>query len=167
MKKAFFQRILVVFFLLFFLPLLTAPANFLKVTLESGEEVFRKTLPSGLPFVLRFIHSVELTPVEGEYRVVGGLIRQWEERIRSHNAGLPAEAPGNGRFLQGKDWMTVQGGRAVFSSIRYRVGNCLLGRNSLFLGGEEIKLYRLYPDSVLLFRAETASFAMRFLSGLF
>ena len=167
MKKPFFKRILVVFFLLFLLCILTAPSYFLEVSRDSGEEVFARAVPPGFPFVLRFIHSVEQTPVEGEYRVVGGLIRQWEERIRSHNAGLPAEAPGNGRFLQGKDWMTVQGGRAVFSSIRYRVGNCLLGRNSLFLGGEEIKLYRLYPDSVLLFRAETASFAMRFLSGLF
>ncbi len=167
MKKPFFKRILVVFFLLFLLCILTAPSYFLEVSRDSGEEVFARAVPPGFPFVLRFIHSVEQTPVEGEYRVVGGLIRQWEERIRSHNAGLPAEAPRNGRFLPGKEWMTLQGGRAVFPSIRYRVGSSFLGRNSLFLDGREIELYRLFPDSVLLFRAETASIAGRLLSRLF
>lgn len=167
MKKTFSKRILVVFFLLFFLYILSAPSHFLEVSLSSGKQVFGRAVPPGFPFVLRFIHSVECTPVEGEYRVVGGIIRQWEERIRSHNAGLPGEAPRNGRFLPGKDWMTMQGGRAVFPLLRYRVGNSFLGRNSLFLNGREIALYRLYPDSVLLFRAETVSFAGRILSGLF
>jgi hypothetical protein len=99
--------------------------------------------------------------------VAGGRIRQWEERVRSHNAGLPAEAPLNGRFIPGKDWMAVRGGGASFISIRYRVGDSCSGRNMLIIDGEEIELFRLYPGRILLIRAEKMSFAGRLLSRLF
>ena len=167
MMKTFSKRILVVFFLSFILFILTVPSYYLKISLEWGEEACCKSLPPGLPFILRFIHSVEQTPVEGEYMVAGGRIRQWEERVRSHNAGLPAEAPLNGRFIPGKDWMAVRGGGASFISIRYRVGDSILGRNMLIIDGEEIELFRLYPGRILLIRAEKMSFAGRLLSRLF
>jgi len=167
MKKTFFKRILVVFLLLFLLYLLAAPSYLLKISLDRGEDVFCKDVPPGFPFILRFIHSVEQTPVEGEYMVMGGRIRQWEERIRSHNAGLPAAAPENGRFIPGKDWMTVQGGGAFFLSIRYRVGDSSSGRNILIIDGEELELFRLFPGRILLIRAERMSIAGRLLSGFF
>jgi hypothetical protein len=167
MKKPVHKRILMAFFFFFFVYIFSVSSCFLTVQDADGKVVFSRSAPTGFSFILRYIHSVEQTPVEGEYRIVGGCIRQWEERVRSHNAGLPADAPRNGRFFSGEDWMHVQGGRAVFPSIRYRVGNSILGRNVLALAGEEIELYKLYPDSLLLFGAEKRSVAGSLVSIFF
>ncbi len=119
---------------------------------SSGKILQSFYLSPGDFFTLRYIHSVEKTPVEDEYRSVGGRIRLWEERTVSHNAGLPTEAPPNGRFIMGKNWMHVRGGGASFPFFRYRVGNEILGRNILLLsGGKKLDLFEKYPLSVIEF----------------
>lgn len=119
---------------------------------SSGSILERFYISPGDSFTLRFIHSVEQTPVEDEYRGVGGRIRLWEERTVSHNAGLPSEAPRNGRFIMGKDWMHVRGGGCSYQLVRYRVGNENLGKNILIVsGGKKIDLFEKYPLSVIEF----------------
>ena len=119
---------------------------------SSGSLLYKFYISPGDSFTLWYIHSVEKTPVEDEYRGVGGLIRLWEERTVSHNAGLPTEASRNGRFIMGKDWMHVRGGGYSFPLVRYRVGNETLGRNTLILaGGKKIDLFEKYPLSVIEF----------------
>ena len=119
---------------------------------SSGKTLHRFYLSPGDSFTLRFIHSVEKTPVEDEYRGVNGRIRLWEERTVSHNAGLPTEAPRNGRFIMGQSWMHVRGGGYSFPLVRYRVGNGSLGRNLLLLpGGGIMNLFEKYPLSVIEF----------------
>ncbi|NLB83620.1 MAG: DUF1850 domain-containing protein [Synergistaceae bacterium] len=119
---------------------------------SSGTLLYKFYISPGDPFTLRFIHSVENTPVEDEYRGVGGRIRLWEERTVSHNAGLPTEAPRNGRFIMGPDWMHVRGGGQSLALLRYRVGNAHLGRNTLtFSKKNEISLFEKHPLSVIEF----------------
>lgn len=91
--------------------------------------VFSAPAANGNKFTTRYIHSVERTPVEDEYRIVGGRIWMWEERVRSSNAGLPSVKPVRGRFINTGEWFIYQGGRHSFSEYYYRVGNQFLGLN--------------------------------------
>lgn len=126
------------------------PALILRDT--SGTILYEFYISPGDSFTLRFIHSVEKTPVEDEYRGVNGRIRLWEERTVSHNAGLPSEAPRNGSFIMGPDWMHIRGGGQSLPLLRYRVGNAQLGRNILILSKKnEISLFEKYPLSVIEF----------------
>ena len=119
---------------------------------SSGSILYKFYISPGDSFTLRFIHSVENTPVEDEYRGVNGRIRLWEERTVSHNAGLPSEAPRNGRFIMGPDWMHVRGGGQSLALMRYRVGNKDLGRNILILSERnKISLFEKHPLSVIEF----------------
>lgn len=130
----------------------TVPLPALILRNSTGKILHRLYLSPGDSFTLRYIHSVEKTPVEDEYRGVNGRIRLWEERTVSHNAGLPTEAPRNGRFIMGKKWMHVRGGGYSFPLIRYRVGNETMGRNILILSGsKKIDLFKKYPLSVIEF----------------
>lgn len=100
----------------------------------------------GAPFTTSYIHSVQLTPVIDEYRILGGRIWSWEERVQSHNAGLPFDAPAHGRFIVKAPWMIVQGGRIAAKNIAYRVGTESLGRNRWSLPPfEEFPAFEAYP----------------------
>ena len=143
-------------FAIFFICLLVysgaVPLPVLLLRNSSGKVLHRFYLSPGNSFTLRYIHSVEQTAVEDEYRGVNGRIRLWEERTVSHNAGLPTEAPRNGRFIMGQNWMHIRGGGYSFPLLRYRVGNKDLGRNVLILsGGSEFSLFDKYPLSVIEF----------------
>ena len=121
------------------------PVNCLELS-SGGEVLFAAPLSMGSSFTTVYIHSVQLTPVVDEYKIVQGKIWGWEERIKSHNAGLPFSAPPNGRFLVEPSWMIVQGGRLVKERIIYRVGDEKLGQNTWSLPPfETVKIYEAIP----------------------
>ena len=161
MKRTLAKRIFAAFIFLSGIYILTLPVHRLTISSSSGGLLFNFPAPACFSFILRFMHSVEQTPVETEYMVSAGKIRQWEERVKSHNAGLPFKASTWGKFLSDGDWMRFRGGGAVFKSIRYRVGNAQNGRNSLIIESDEIKLYALFPGKALLIRVEQESQAAR------
>lgn len=121
------------------------PVDFMEI--RSGDtRILAMPMHSGQKFITRYIHSVQLTPVEDEYHIVGGRIWGWEERVQSHNAGLPFEAPPNGRFIMDPPWMRFQGGRHSWSELIYRVGNDTFGKNEwVFPPSPPIAIYRLHP----------------------
>lgn len=96
---------------------------------HSGELVFATPAANGNRFTTRYIHSVEKTPVEDEYRIAGGRICMWEGRVRSTNAGLPFAEPQKGRFIETEEWLVYQGGRKSMTEYYYRVGNKYTGLN--------------------------------------
>ncbi|MBP7079077.1 MAG: DUF1850 domain-containing protein [Synergistales bacterium] len=123
--------------------------------ISSGKEVLlSRPTPVGFPFMTRYIHSVEKTPVEDDYRVVSGRIWAWEERVVSHNAGLPVVTPRNGRLISDGEWFRFRGGRSSWRKYYYRVGDDSIGRNILQLPGELPtihELFRTYPSKRLEF----------------
>ncbi len=167
MTNFLLKRILQAFFLSFAAFLLAVPNYSLTARASGGELLISRPAPSGFFFILRFVHSVEQTPVEDEYRVSGGAIRQWEERVQSHNAGLPFRQSHRGRFTSDGEWMRFRGGGAFYGQIRYRVGNRSEGRNVLILDRDEIELFSLFPGKVLLMRAEKGSYIERALCLIF
>ena len=123
------------------------PVNYFRIT-RGNEMILAAPMANGSSFKTTYIHSLQLTPVIDEYRISGGKIWTWEERVQSHNAGLPFEAPSPGRFIMDPPWMIVQGGRRTFEQIVYRVGTEELGQNIWQLDfSPEIKAYELYPSS--------------------
>jgi len=100
---------------------------------HQGRLIFQSPVSLGHKFTTRYIHSVELTPVEDEYKVAKGLLWTWEERVRSTNAGLPFDRPKYGRFIDNGEWMVFQGGRMSWKEYYYRVGNKNIGRNQVTL----------------------------------
>jgi hypothetical protein len=129
------------------------PVNCLEIVGRDGV-LFSAPLPNGAAFVTSYIHSVQLTPVIDEYRILQGRIWTWEERVQSHNAGLPFAAPKHGRFIMAPPWMVVQGGRRAEQTIAYRVGTEKLGRNTWALPPfTETAAYARFPSERVFFRA--------------
>jgi hypothetical protein len=121
------------------------PVNYLAIT---GDGVLLASpVPNGFPFTTAYVHSVEKTPVIDLYRIIGGKIWAWEEYVRSHNAGLPFDAPEHGAFIMADSgWMTVRGGRRAMESIAYRVGNADIGQNKWRLPPYFVNAYEKYPS---------------------
>jgi len=129
-------------------------ANYFEIAEPDGRAVLSSPLANGDSFVTVYIHSVQLSPVIDDYRVVGGKLWSWEERVQSHNAGLPFDAPKHGRFLLAPPWMIVQGGRRAHDAIILRVGDEEFGQNTWRLPPRpEEEAFRTHPGKRLILRA--------------
>jgi len=118
--------------------------------LEGKEQTRLIPLPLGQPLITRYLHSVERTPVDDIYHVMDGRLWQWQTRVRSHNAGLPWQAPPQGRFVNKTPWLILEGGHNSWPEIRLRVGNAQLGHNEMCWGQEGFQaLYSIFPDQSL------------------
>lgn len=121
-----------------------------KVSLSGGGGLLNivKTVPLGTSWETRYIHSLELTEVEDLYLFVDNKIWLWEERVKSHNAGLPTEASRCGFFLTDKKWMRFFGGRFSARHQTIRVGDEFIGKNQFrFPPGEWLSVFRICPRS--------------------
>ncbi len=154
MRKIAFNLLLA-----FSIPILTLIAlagwrvDVFQITDSDEKLIFQTPVSLGHKFTTRYIHSVELTPVEDEYRIVYGQLWTWEERVRSTNAGLPFDKPRHGRFLNTGRWMIFQGGRMSWKEYYYRVGNKSVGRNQFALEPLGLKnFYELYEGERLTIR---------------
>jgi hypothetical protein len=118
--------------------------------------LFAASAPLGQAFATDYIHSVQLTPVEDIYRIVNGKIWSWQERVQSHNAGLPFARPPFGRFRMDSPWMVVEGGRQAWDVIVLRVGDAKFGRNHFSYGmnAPRTALFERFPGKRLELRVE-------------
>lgn len=124
--------------------------------------------PVGAVFIAKYIHSVEKTPVEDEYRVTGGRIWVWEERVVSQNAGLPFIKPRNGRLIADGEWFRFRGGRSSMQTIFYRVGDNRTGRNVLVFFSPhpwEYEAFRLFPGKRLRLSVKITPLACAIIRG--
>jgi hypothetical protein len=115
------------------------------------EALFMAPAPLGQEFSTEYIHSVQLTPVHDVYRIVNGRIWSWQERVMSHNAGLPFASPPFGRFRAEPPWMVFEGGRQSLENFFLRVGDAKLGRNVFSYGAQASRtaLYERFPGKRL------------------
>jgi hypothetical protein len=138
--------------------------------ISGGDSVhYQKPVPVGFRFVTRYIHSVEKTPVEDDYRVVGGRIWSWEERVLSQNAGMPFVLPRNGRLIMDKDWLRFRGGRYCWQDLYVRVGDSRFGENEMIMHSPWNKYYRLFeilPSRRLLFSVKKEILFVALIKGV-
>lgn len=122
---------------------------------KTGRVVFALSAPNGYRFTTGYTHSVELTPVEDEYAVAGGALWNWQERVKSSNAGMPSIAPEHGRYINTDEWLIFQGGRRPAERFYLRVGNEKFGRNWIELPPYgRAGLYKIIPGVRLAVSAE-------------
>lgn len=116
----------------------------LTVARGDGDALFALPAVNGYRFTTGYLHSVELTPVEDEYAVAGGAIWNWQERVKSSNAGMPSIAPERGRYINTRDWLVFQGGGIAQRRFYLRVGDANFGRNWIELPPyERAELYKI------------------------
>ncbi|MDL2307257.1 DUF1850 domain-containing protein [Desulfovibrio sp. OttesenSCG-928-C06] len=123
---------------------------------REGAILHSSPVPLGCELETRIIHSVQLTPVVDFYRFQQGGLWGWREAIRSHNAGLPSQAPETGQFYQHGDWMILEGSAKPLPVIYYRVGTEKLGRNEITLPQKPdlpVELWRNHPGKRLSLKA--------------
>ncbi len=111
-----------------------------------GTIIFSAAAPLGRAFQTRYLHSVQLSPVEDEYRIQEGRIWSWREKVMSHNAGLPTHPLPRGRYVSEPPWMIMEGGGASWPEIFVRIGDARFGNNEIYGSGiPPIALWRLFP----------------------
>ena len=144
---------------LLFIALAGWRVDYIKILDTEKNVIFSAPTALRHTFTTRYIHSVELTPVEDEYRIIAGRLWTWEERVRSTNAGLPFDRPENGRFIESGNWMVFQGGRISWKEYYYRIGNKHLGLNQVKLApfGRR-NFFELFPGQRLTVAIERAPF---------
>ena len=157
--------------LLFFIALTGWRVDFFRLLDSvSGEVLFASPAALGHKFTTRYIHSVELTPVEDEYYVVDGKLWSWEERVRSSKAGMPSVRPEYGRYIENDQWMIYQGGRLSWETFYYRIGNEHLGLNqSSFEPFGRRNFYEIFRGrklSVSVYKAPFLYSSVRFANSL-
>ncbi len=101
-----------------------------------------------------YLHSVEKTQVEDEYRIANGKLWSWEECVRSSNAGMPSVLPKYMHFHTDRSGRLIfRGGRIAADTINLRSGNEIFGRNTICLAPFRIiPLYKKLPDRRLVLK---------------
>ena len=120
--------------------ILSTPALFLQA--DGQKTVLVRQLRDEVPLTVRFIHSVQKTPVEefltayadGHFHLTG-------TRYQSHGVGLPF-LPEEGTFRQEGDYFVLDMDRDYPAlSLRTGVGTQL----TIEAGGTRIPVYEIYP----------------------
>lgn len=134
---------------------------------EEGGIFLSELLIPSQPVITRYVHSVEKTAVEDEYYASHGRLWQWEERVRSHNAGLPFLKRPQSVFFQDSSWMHFRGGGVWYSSVYLRIGTEEFGKNQLELPGiSSWNLYSLFPGEPVILQVRETSFLLACLESL-
>ena len=119
------------------------------VVRAGGERLYIGEVAAGFPLSIRFIHSVQKTPVE-EYLAVdearqGFLLTA--TKYQSFGVGLPFDAA-EGEFHQEGDYYWLRGQDRKFPRLDFRVG---VGTElSMNLGGKNFPLYEDYKPGTLV-----------------
>ena len=136
---------IIIIIILFFIPVHTLELR----SFSDGEIVFSQKVQSGDKFVLKYTHSVALTPVweifiiDKDYQIV--LI---ETDFLDHGAGLPYTTFENEIFVEEENRFKIKNMHRIISTpIYYRIG--AVRENILYFKGEEINLSSLVGDRLL------------------
>ena len=111
------------------------------VAVEQNKVIKSIAVRAGIPLTIRFIHSVQKTPVEEDLEFDGQAWIVHRTRYKSQGVGLPF-MESDGDFHREGDWFVMDGmeRRIEHLSLRTGVGTQL----TLTLDGEEIKLFEQF-----------------------
>ena len=142
--------VIIIIMILFLIPVYTLELR----SFSDGEIVFSQKVQSGDKFILKYTHSVALTPVweifiiDKEYQVV--LI---ETDFLDHGAGLPYTTFGNEIFVEEEGRFKIKNMHRIMPNpIYYRIG--AVRENIFYFKGEEINLSSLVGDKLLTLKID-------------
>lgn len=108
----------------------------------AGEEVVTAVdAYKGLPLKIRFIHSVQKSPVIEELEFDGEDFILLRTRYQSQGVGLPF-MESDGEFRRDGDWFVMDNMNRRIKKLSLRVG--VGTRLSIVLDGREFKLYEMF-----------------------
>jgi len=136
---------IIIIIVLFFIPLYTLELR----PFSGGEIIFKQKVQPGDKFILKYTHSVALTPVweifiiDKDYQIV--LI---ETDFLDHGAGLPYTTFENEIFVEEEGRFKIKNMHRIMPNpIYYRIG--AVRENIFYFKGEEINLSSLVGDRLL------------------
>ena len=136
---------IIIIIILSFLPIYTLELR----PFPNGELIFKQKVQPGDEFILKYTHSVALTPVweifiiDKDYQIV--LI---ETDFLDHGAGLPYTTFENEIFVEEEGRFKIKNmHRIIPTPIYYRIG--AVRENIFYFKGEEINLSSLVGDKLL------------------
>lgn len=137
--------VIIIIIILFFIPIYTLELK----SFPDGELIFKQKVQPGDKFILKYTHSVALTPVweifiiDKDYQIV--LI---ETNFLDHGAGLPYTTFENEIFVEEEGRFKIKNmHRIIPSPIYYRIG--AVRENVFYFKGQEINLSSLLGDRLL------------------
>jgi hypothetical protein len=121
---------------------------------KAGNILASYPMEEGGEFSVRFMHSVNKSPVEDRYRIENGEIMVYETVYYNFGAGVQTELEDGQTLTYGEDGsMIVSGFNKVISDLAYNVSPVY--DHILFVNGEEISLRQLCgEDRFVTFRYE-------------
>jgi len=136
---------LIIIIILFLIPVYTLELK----PFSGGGLIFKQKVQPGDKFILKYTHSVALTPVweifiiDKDYQIV--LI---ETDFLDHGAGLPYTTFENEIFVEEEGRFKIKNMHRIISTpIYYRIG--VVRENIFYFKGEEINLSSLVGDRLL------------------
>ena len=95
-----------------------------------------------LPLTIKFIHSVQKTPVIEELEFKNGEFLLIRTKYKSQGVGLPFDAA-DGKFYRDGDWFIFEDMNRRFKNLELRTGKGT--QLTVILGGREYELYKIFP----------------------
>ena len=95
-----------------------------------------------LPLTIKFIHSVQKTPVIEELEYKNGEFLLIRTKYKSQGVGLPFDAA-DGKFYRDGDWFIFEDMNRRFKNLELRTGKGT--QLTVILGGREYELYKIFP----------------------
>ena len=131
------------FFLCGIIFYLSLPKIFLSAEIEGKEKILRVIdAREGAPIEIKFIHSVQKTPVFEELEFYSGEFVLRRTKYQSQGVGLPfSECDGN--FHREGNFFVMDNMNRHFKEINLRSG--VGSKLCVNFGGEEFRLYELFP----------------------
>jgi len=155
LKKKYFAQfglfiVIIIIIILFFIPVYTLELK----SFPDGEVIYERKIQPGDEFILKYTHSVALTPVweiftiDKDYQIV--LI---ETDFFDHGAGLPYTTFENEIFVEEEGRFKIKNmHRIIPTPIYYRIG--AVRENIFYFKGEEINLSSLVGDRLLTLKVD-------------
>lgn len=142
---------------------ITLPVRLLVIRRGDSTRAAAYPLRMGETFSVRYIHSVQKTPVDEVFRIApGDRIELLETVYEDFGAGLPFLVEEGKVFSSGGGKFRIAGYGTFFNEIVFRVGR--FAEYRLVLGGREIPFTRFEaPGRPLRFSAETRAFFHSFI----
>ena len=101
-----------------------------------------------LPLTIKFIHSVQKTPVIEELEFRGGEFILLRTKYKSQGVGLPFDVA-DGKFHREGEWFVVDEMNRRFKNLELRTGKGT--QLKIFLNGREFELYKKFPLGTKIF----------------
>ncbi len=135
MKKIFLAVIaLLILFFIAYQPKIYVGTEKSSIAVINAEE--------NLPLTIKFIHSVQKTPVIEELEYKNGEFVLLRTKYKSQGVGLPFDAA-DGKFYRDGDWFIFDDMNRRFKNLELRTGKGT--QLKIILDGREYELYKLFP----------------------